>query len=89
MSWENPPLYCTLALIARQGHQQSTDKRPDELGLQLIFFKKNLNIPQSGEKMSKRLGGIIGCKDKPLHDIQSVSPMVLLVVTLGQQYNIG
>ena len=36
------------------------------------ILKKNLNasrpsvvsIPQSGRKISKRLGGIIGCKDK-------------------------
>ena len=34
------------------------------------FLKKNLNEsrpsehPKQGEKMSKRLGGIIGCKDK-------------------------
>ena len=37
----------------------------------VFFFKKNLNaprpsehIPQSGGEMSKRLGGIIGCKYK-------------------------
>ena len=36
--------------------------------------------------MSKRLGGIIGCKDKPLHVIQTGSPT--MVVTLGQQYNV-
>ena len=36
--------------------------------------------------MSKRLGGIIGCKYKPLHGIQTGSPMV---VKLGQQYNTG
>ena len=40
-----------------------------------------LNIPQQGGGMSKRLGGIIGCKDKT-----SSSPMV---VTLDQQYNVG
>ena len=36
--------------------------------------------------MSKRLGGIIGIRNKPLHGISTGSPMV---VTLGQQYNIG
>ena len=36
--------------------------------------------------MSKRLGGIIGCKYKLLHGIYTGSPMV---VTLDQQYNIG
>ena len=36
--------------------------------------------------MSKRLGGIIGYKDKPLHSISSGSPMV---VTSNQQYNVG
>ena len=37
--------------------------------------------------MSKRLGGIIGCKDKrPLHGIKTGSP---IVATLGQQYNVG
>ena len=36
----------------------------------LFFFKKNLNAsrssehPSQGEKMSKRVGGIIGCKYK-------------------------
>ena len=40
--------------------------------LSLSFFKEKserieldlLGIPQSGKKMSKRLGGIIGCKNK-------------------------
>ena len=37
--------------------------------------------------MSKRLGGIIGCKDKAFHGIQTGSPMV---VKLGQQQdNVG
>ena len=36
--------------------------------------------------MSKRLGGILGCKYKISHYIETGSPMVLLV-TLGQQYN--
>ena len=35
--------------------------------------------------MSKRLGGIIGYENKPLHGIQTGSP---IVVTLGQQYNV-
>ena len=34
--------------------------------------------------MSKRLGGIIGYKDKTLNGIKTGSPMV---VTLGEQYN--
>ena len=36
--------------------------------------------------MSKRLGGIIGCKDKTSSLIDTGSPMA---VTLGQQYNVG
>ena len=52
------------------------------------YLKENQNapprpfehIPQSGGKMSKRLGGVIGCKYK-------TSSWHL--VTLGQQYNIG
>ena len=42
--------------------------------------------------MSKRLGGIIGCKDKTSswHLIGfSGSPMVVLIVTYGQEYNVG
>ena len=37
--------------------------------------------------MSKRLGGIIGCKYKTSYGIQTGSPM--MVVTLSQQYNTG
>ena len=36
--------------------------------------------------MSKRLGGIIGCKDKTSSWHLNGSPMV---ATLGQQYNVG
>ena len=36
--------------------------------------------------MSKRLGGIIGCKDKTSYGIETDSPMIVL---LGQQYNVG
>ena len=36
--------------------------------------------------MSKRLGGIIGCKDKTSSCHRTSSPMV---VTLGDQYNVG
>ena len=49
----------------------------DRLGL----FKKNLNASKpsehlpSGGKMSKGLGGSIGCRDKPLHGIKRVPPM--------------
>ena len=35
MSGRNQLLYCTLTLIAMQGHQQSIDKRHDDLGLQI------------------------------------------------------
>ena len=35
-------------------------------------------------KCQKRLGGIIGCKNDPIHGIQTGSPMI---VTLGQQYD--
>ena len=35
MSERNPPLYCTITLIAMQGHQKNKDKRHDKLGLQL------------------------------------------------------
>ena len=46
-----------------------------------------LSISQSGGKMSERLNGINGCKDKKnSYDIQTDSPMV---VTLGQQHNVG
>ena len=38
-----------------------------------------LSVAQSGGKISKRLGGIIGCKDEAF----------FMVVTLGQQYNVG
>ena len=55
--------------------------------------KKNQSAPRPsehspvmGEKMSKRLGGIKGCKYKTSYGISTGSPMV---VTLGQQYNIG
>ena len=47
-----------------------------------------LSIPLSGGKMSKRSGGIIGCKDKTsswhLDGFLDVT-----VVTLGQQYSMG
>ena len=36
--------------------------------------------------MSKRLGGIIGCKPKPLYGIKLGS---LMVVTKGQWYHVG
>ena len=36
----------------------------------LMMMMMMMSIPQSGRKMSKRLGGIIGCKDKKnLHGI--------------------
>ena len=45
--------------------------RPDRQLFKLLLFKEKirthldlLSIPQSGGKMSKRLGGIIGCKYK-------------------------
>ena len=46
-----------------------------------------LSIPQSGVEMSKRLGGIIGCKYKT--SSWHVNGFPPVVVTLGQQYNIG
>ena len=62
MSGRNPPLYCALTLIAMQGHQTKHT-------MSLDLFKKNLNasrpseyLPVRGKKMSKRVGGIIGCK---------------------------
>ena len=58
------------------------------------FLKKNQNAPRPsehppvGDKMSKRLGGIIGCKYKtsswPLNGFPYGSN-----IELGQQYNIG
>ena len=53
-----------------------------------FLFKKNLNASKpSGEKLSKYLGGNIGCRDKNPSWYQKGSPM--MVVTLGQQYNVG
>ena len=46
-----------------------------------------LSIPQSGGEMSKRLGGIIGCKYKTSSWHLTGSPMV--VTLLGQHYNTG
>ena len=47
------------------------DTESIEGGINRMFLRKNLNasidllsIPQSGGRMSRRLGGIIGCKDK-------------------------
>ena len=34
-----------------------------------------LSIPQSGGKMSKRLGGIIGCKEKTSFVVSTVSDL--------------
>ena len=38
MSERNPPLYCTITLIAMQEHQTNKDKRHDKLGLQLSLL---------------------------------------------------
>ena len=46
----------------------------------------HLSIPQSGQKMSKRLGGIIGCKNKTSSWHVNGFPVV---VTLSQQCNVG
>ena len=60
-----------------------------------ICLKKNQNAPRPsehppvrGEKMSKRLGGIKGCKYKTSSWHLNGFPSIM-VVTLGQQYNIG
>ena len=47
-----------------------------------------LSILQSGKKMSKRLGGIIGCKYKTSSWHLNGFPC-MVVVTLGQQYSFG
>ena len=56
-------------------------------------LKKNQNSPKPSEhppvrveKMSKRLGGIKGCKYKTSSWHLNGSPME---ITLGQQYNVG
>ena len=57
----------------------------------IILFKKYLNAsersehPPPGAKLSKGLGGNIGCRDKNSSWYQKGS---LMVVTSGQQYNI-
>ena len=65
------------------------------LNIYYFFLKKTrtrlylLSILQSEEKMPKHLGGIKGCKYKTSSwhlNILTGSPMV---VTLGQQYNVG
>ena len=58
------------------------------------FLKKNQNAPRPYEHPPVRGGGkyqnvYVGSKaanTKPLHDIQTGSPME---ITLGQQYNVG
>ena len=71
--------------------------RPRSTGLATTYstghgcscLKKNLNAskpfeqPPSGEKLSKRLGGNIGCRDKSWY-----KKGFLMLVTYGQQYNI-
>ena len=58
----------------------------------VFVFKKNLNAskpsehPPSGEKMSKVLGGNIGCRRQNLFMVSNGFPNV---TTSGQQYNIG
>ena len=53
----------------------------DHSGDERLLFKKNLNAskpsehPPSGEKMSKGLGGNIGCRDKTSSWYQTGSPM--------------
>ena len=40
MPGRNPPFYCTLTLIAMQGHQKNKDKGHDEPGgIELIFSR--------------------------------------------------
>ena len=62
------------------------------LGTMYSILKKNLNAcrpsehPPVREKMSKRLGGIIGCKYTTSSWHLNGFPMVVI---LGQQYNIG
>ena len=48
-----------------------------------------LSIPQPGGKMSKRLGGIIDCKDKPLRGIQTGAPTVVVVIVVSHIQRIG
>ena len=57
------------------------------------MLKKNLKVSRPSEhppvrekKMSKRLGGIIGCTDKTSSWNLNGSP---IVVRLGQPYNVG
>ena len=58
-----------------------------------MSLKKNQNAPRPSEhppvrggKMSKRLGGIKGCKNKTSSGHLNGSPME---ITLSQQYNVG
>ena len=67
----NPALSQEFHLFCEQEHPQrhaNTDKNPYCVyGTLKENSERNLDflsIPQSGGKMSKRLGGIIGCKEK-------------------------
>ena len=79
-----PPPRPTL-FVRRSGTQSDAGEKP-------ACLKKNQNAPRPSEhpsvrrgKMSKRLGGIKGCKYK-ISSWQTGSPME---ITLGQQYNVG
>ena len=62
MSGRIPPLYCTLTLIAMQG--QYIVKSIVLMSIIVVFKEKSEHPPVIGGKMSKRLGGIKGCKYK-------------------------
>ena len=59
-------------------------------------LKKNLNAPRPCEHPPVREKNVKmfrwDCRlqiQNPLHGIQTGSPMMVLIVTLGQQYNVG
>ena len=74
MSGRNPPLYCTITLIAMQGHQKNIKSKPETM--QYTITPGSSNIHYKGYKYKATTWYLTGFPTE-------------LAVTLGQQYNVG
>ena len=74
MSGRNPPLYCTFTLIAMQGHQKNIRSKPETVWYTITHGSSNIHY--KGYKYKATTRYLTGFPTG-------------LVVTLGQQYNVG
>ena len=88
----HPPKHAAIAVKHRVVRCECILCKKNRTQRHIVFEEKSdaprpsEHPPVMGGKMSKRLGGIKGCKYKTSYGILTGSPMR---ITLGQQYNVG